>query len=208
MFPFESNKRFAKWVRTNWLNVLSAPDRAAWIALAATITIKTYQGVTQTPTGFKLYHYFESAWKPYWYHAGDVFDPSTSTPDTAPYSPWSVPPTPSGIVVTAVQQRGFDYEFEGKPGYNYRAPEMGTMIALPSGRNSSPFTKRIVDIFSSATSPSPWVGHFHGNADWTNVLPIPPRPGVYTCRIRYLTNLGGYTPSDWAAFTVTIPPTW
>jgi hypothetical protein len=205
MYPVISNRLFTRWVRTNWTLALSPTDRSNWAAQATGVTIINYKGLSKTPNGYQLYSYFENAWKPFWYFAGKPFDPSTANPDTTPYTPWTPPPAPFNITVTAVTARGFSYEFDGLAGFAYRTPVMGTMIALPTKRLSPPFTKRIVDIFSSATAPFPWAGHYLGTADWSNIFPIPPRPGDYTARIRYLTNVFPWTPSDWATFIVTVP---
>jgi hypothetical protein len=42
------------WAR-NWKHDLSSPQRAEWDSLAASIIIRTYQGIDKTPTGFQLF---------------------------------------------------------------------------------------------------------------------------------------------------------
>lgn len=195
-----SNKHFHKWVSNNWQTLLSNAQRTAWEVLAATVTIRQYNGTVIVPNGFQLYQWFETTWRPAWYRPGLPFLPDVSTPDTWPYTPWTPPTTPFNPTNINPAQDSMSFNFQSTPAIMLASAHCtGARVNAP-GRQ--PPTRSYLWLNAGAVSVWPHTGLYLGSITWDGVWPIPPRPGIYTFRFRILPWDGTYTPSDWLSFNL------
>lgn len=112
-----------------WKNTLTTAQRTAWNALAATASIKNYEGKTITPTGHQLWIFINgiNGYSPY--QIGHIF-PRLENPfvQNAPPAWQSVSP-PTDLLFASAQ--GELVNFHGKQAANLESPTAYAMIGNP-----------------------------------------------------------------------------
>jgi hypothetical protein len=200
--PADSNRRFKAHVSQNWSDLLSAANRLAWSNLAATITIKNFEGTLITPTGFELYGHFERAWYTWWFSIGAVFNPAAYTPDLNPPSPWSPPATPSNITVDTWSYNGFYFYFDTTPGMDW--PMLDLQIANYPPKPGRIFPGQFARLNSWAYEVNGTPGKYRGFTNTQGVCSYPMPHGTYQVRVMVVGDNWPQAPSLWAPATITI----
>lgn len=190
--PLDSNRAFARWARSAWKNILSAGNRAAWAAVAATHTIQNFKLIEKFGPGFQLFQYYHHAWRWWWYQPCRPFDSNLAPPDLEPYLPWEPPPKPDNFVILESYPEGIKIQFTCVfPDNN---PCLVTQVATKRGPKNPEFTHAFMNLAVPLAHTRIPPNTYQTTLNWQGILPVPPEPGPRIFRFRGLARADHYTP--------------
>lgn len=198
-----SNRIFRAWVSHIWKSTMTNAQRAAWAALAAITPVRDYSGNIETLSGFAFYAFFETTLRIQQYYPCNGFNPNAGVPHLDPPVAWTVPLDPTNLHDVAHFDQYLTLKFDTTSYGDVFKTWANVCSPNPTARTGK--NKHFI-----------WLGAFTAPAiaypaergaliDWTGILPVPPRPGLYTFRIRLIPDFSWTGITDWLEFQVRLP---